>query len=390
MTSTGGEPPISGVNGDSGVEQFREELRAWLAANLTPEVVAAGRRPPDAESLVVLQRWNARLADAGWAAPSWPVAFGGRDANVAEQIVYMEELHRVDAPGPVNIIGVSNIAPAIMQFGTEEQQARFLAPMLRGDVIWSQGMSEPDAGSDLASLKMSAVEDGDHFIVNGQKTWNSLGHFADWCQLYVRTDPTAKKHKGISCLLVDLRSPGVEARPLRASTGEIAFAELFMTDLRVPREALLGELNGGWTVAMTTLSHERAGVARLHLALSRKLSDLLSSPQARAALTGDPRLRQRCAHIHSAISCMRWMTERALANPGLHGGAGGSLSKLSWSKCDQELGSLAIDVLGMDGLSGRWADNLVAVRQSSIAGGTTEVNRSIIGEHILGLPREPR
>ena len=189
-------------------EAFRAELRAWLQDNLTPEVVEAGGHQIEGESLEVLRAWNRTLADGGWAAPSWPVEHGGRGAGVPEQLAYLEETNRVRAPGPVNVIGVSNIAPAIMQFGTPEQQERFLQPMLRGDEIWSQGMSEPDAGSDLASLRTAAVEDGDDFVINGQKTWNSLGHFADWCQLYVRTDPTAKKHAGITCFLVDLRTPG--------------------------------------------------------------------------------------------------------------------------------------------------------------------------------------
>ena len=243
-------------------EAFRAELRAWLQDNLTPEVVEAGGHQIEGESLEVLRAWNRTLADGGWAAPSWPVEHGGRGAGVPEQLAYLEETNRVRAPGPVNVIGVSNIAPAIMQFGTPEQQERFLQPMLRGDEIWSQGMSEPDAGSDLASLRTAAVEDGDDFVINGQKTWNSLGHFADWCQLYVRTDPTAKKHAGITCFLVDLRTPGIEARPLTTITGGQSFAELFFTDARVPRSAMLGPLHAGWSVAMTTLSFERAGVAR--------------------------------------------------------------------------------------------------------------------------------
>jgi alkylation response protein AidB-like acyl-CoA dehydrogenase len=373
--------------GDEPTDRFRGELRSWLDQHLTDEVVEAGRAGlADEASLPVLRAWNAVLADDGWAAPSWPVEHGGRAATVAEQVAYLEEMNRVRAPGPVNVIGVSNIAPAIMAFGSPEQQERFLAPMLRGDEIWSQGMSEPDAGSDLAALRTSAVEDGDGFVMNGQKTWNSLGHLADWCQLYVRTDPDAPKHRGITCFLVDLRTPGIEARPLRTITGDHSFAELFLSDVRIPRSAMLGQPNEGWTVARTTLSFERAGVARLHLGLSNKLDDLLADPRAVSALA-DGRRRDRVARVHAAIACMRWLTERSLADPTAHGGAGGSLSKLSWSAIDQELASLAVDLLGMDGLSGRWADNVVSVRQSSIAGGTTEINRTIVAEHVLGLPR---
>ena len=371
---------------------FRAELRAWLAANLTADIVGAGRRPPDAASLELLQGWNRVLADAGWAAPAWPAEYGGRGADIDEQLAYLEEMDDASAPGPLNVIGVSNIAPAIMEYGTHEQRSRFLGPMLRGDEIWSQGMSEPDAGSDLASLRTSAVLDGDEFVLNGQKTWNSLGHLADWCQLYVRTDPTAAKHKGISCLLVDLRTPGIEVRPVRTITGEQPFSEIFLTDARVPVTSLLGPLHQGWQVAMTTLSFERAGVARLHLSLSRKLDQLLADPDAAAALT-DPRIRDRVAGVYADIACMRWMCNRSLAQMrnGQPTGPDGSLAKLAWGRADQRLAELAVDVLGMSATLDGWsAYGLVAARQTTIAGGTTEINLNIIGEMGLGLPREPR
>ena len=375
----------AGSFGDTG--SFRAELRAWLEDHLTPEVVEVGGHQIEGGSLEVLREWNRTLADGGWAAPSWPVEHGGRGAGVPEQLAYLEETNRLRAPGPVNVIGVSNIAPAIMHFGTPEQQERFLQPMLRGDEIWSQGMSEPDAGSDLASLRTAAVEDGDDFVINGQKTWNSLGHFADWCQLYVRTDPTAKKHAGITCFLVDLRTPGIEPRPLTTITGGQSFAELFFTDARVPRSAMLGPLHAGWSVAMTTLSFERAGVARLHLSLANRLDELLADPRAEAGLE-DPVLRQRLAGVYADIRCMRFLTERSLSDPAA-AGAGGSLAKLSWAHCDQELAALAVDLVGLDALVGsdRWGENLLAVRQASIAGGTTEINKNIVGEHVLGLPR---
>ena len=374
--------------GEPDVDAFRAELRAWLSEHLTPEVAAVGDRHLEGDSLKVVRAWNRTLADGGWAAPAWPVEHGGRDAGVDEQLAYLEEMSRVRAPGPVNVIGVSNIAPAIMRFGTPEQQARFLQPMLRGDEIWSQGMSEPDAGSDLASLRTAAVEEGDHFVINGQKTWNSLGHYADWCQLYVRTDPSAKKHAGITCFLVDMRTPGIEARPITTITGDHTFAELFFTDARVPRSAMLGPLHGGWGVAMTTLSYERAGVARLHLSLARRLDDLLADPRTRAGRK-DPVLRERLARVYASVRCMRYLTERSLSDPAGAAGAGGSLAKLSWAHCDQELGNLAVDLIGLDALGAEdyWADNLLAVRQASIAGGTTEINQNIVGEHVLGLPR---
>jgi alkylation response protein AidB-like acyl-CoA dehydrogenase len=365
---------------------FRKELRDWLDANLTPDIVEAGRHGMEGNRLEILRAWNRTLADAGWAAPTWPVEHGGRDADIDEQLAYFEEMSRAGAPGPVNVIGVSNIAPAIMSWGTQAQKDRHLRPLLRGDEIWSQGMSEPDAGSDLASLRTSAVADGDWFVVNGQKTWNSLGHWADWCQLYVRTDPAAPKHKGISCLLVDLRTPGIEVRPLRTITGESTFAELFFSDVRVPRDALLGPLHDGWRVAITTLSHERAGVARLHLGLAAKLDRLL----AQVGTVTDPRDRDRVARSYSRIATMRWMTDRALAQAraGAQPSATlGSLAKLAWASAEQELSELAVDLIGMAALTGPWATALASSRQTSIAGGTSEINRNIVAEKVLGLPR---
>ncbi len=370
---------------------FRAELRAWLRDELSPELAEANRRSTEPSDIEPLKAWNRCLADARWAAPAWPVEHGGRGADIDEQLAYMEEMSAASAPGPINWIGISNIAPAIMTYGTTEQQDRFLQPMLRGEEIWSQGMSEPDAGSDLASLRTSAVLDGDEFVINGQKTWNSLGHLADWCQLYVRTDPSAPKHKGISCLLVDLRTPGIEARPLRTITGDQQFAELFFTDARVPVSALLGPLHQGWKVAMTTLSFERAGVARLHLGLSRKLDQLLAEPAAAPALA-DPKIRDRVAGLYADIACMRWMTNRSLAKArsGQPAGPDGSLTKLAWGRAEQRLGELALDVLGLQGTCGTWAYGLLGGRQSTIAGGTTEINLNIVGELGLGLPREPQ
>ena len=372
-----------------GPSPLRRELAAWLADHLTPEVVEAGRDMDDDASFEILREWNRQLADAGWAAVAWPEAFGGRDAGVADQLAWHEEMVRVGAPGPVNVIGVSNIAPAIMAVGTAEQKERFLRPMLRGDEIWSQGMSEPDAGSDLASLRTSARLDGETFVVNGQKTWNSLGRRADWCQLYVRTDPDAPKHKGLSCLLVDMRSPGVEVRPLRTMAGDLTFSELFFDEVKVPAASLLGPLNEGWRVALTTLSHERAGVARLHLSLQERFDKLLADSRGLPA-RDDPVIRDRLARVYARIACMRFVTTRELERVGSGqqpSATLGSLAKLMWSLTEQELAELAVDLLGLAGLEGAWAKGLASSRQSTIAGGTTEINRNILGEHALGLPR---
>ena len=372
------------------VPEFRRALEEWLRENLTPEVVEAGKSGfEDEHTLEVLRGWNRSLADAGWAAVAWPAEYGGRNATVAEQLAYHEVMSEAEAPGPVNVIGVANIAPAILEVGTQDQKDRYLTPMLRGDEIWCQGMSEPDAGSDLGSLRTSAVVDGDDFIVSGQKTWNSLGHHADWCQLYVRTDPSAPKHAGISCLLVDMRSTGIEVRPLRTMTGDVMFSELFFTDVRVPSASLLGPLNAGWKVAMTTLSYERAGVAKLHLGLSARFADLMEETR-RTGVEVSPVYRDRLAQLYSRIACLRWSTARELEVVGRGGRPSpsmGSMAKLMWAEISQELAALALGLLGPGALEGPWSKSLAASTGSSIAGGTSEINRNIVAEHGLGLPR---
>jgi alkylation response protein AidB-like acyl-CoA dehydrogenase len=379
------------VDGDA----FRLELRAWLAAHLTDEVVEAGRGGGGDDAWAVLRRWNAELVDAGYGAVAWPRAFGGRDAGLPDQLAYNEEMARAGAPGPVNAIGVANIAPAIMSHGTPEQRERFLRPMLRGDEIWSQGMSEPEAGSDLASLRCRGERDGDDLVVNGQKTWNSNGHRADWCQLYVRTNPDVPKHEGISCLLVDLRTPGIEARPIATMAGDTSFSELYFTDVRVPLSALLGDLDDGWNVATRTLSNERAGVASLYLSQRAKLDRLLTAaaqPGPDGARPLDrPAARDALVRRYIEVRTLELLAKRSLgaALNGRPPGAEGSVIKLAWSQSDQAMANTAVDVLGMSALGGSWATNLLGSRSLSIAGGTTEVNKNIIGERVLGLPREP-
>jgi alkylation response protein AidB-like acyl-CoA dehydrogenase len=371
-------------------DALRSELRAWLEAHLTPEVKAGlGSDLQPHESWDARRAWNAELVDAGWGAIAWPERFGGRDAGLLEQLAYNEEMARVGAPGPVNAIGVANIAPAIMAVGTPEQQERYLRPMLRGDDIWSQGMSEPEAGSDLASLRCRADLDGDTFVVNGQKTWNSNGDQADWCQLYVRTNPDVAKHKGITCLLVDMRSPGIEVRPITTIAGDASFAEVFLTDVRVPRSALLGEVDEGWAVATRTLSNERAGVANLYLNIRRKLDRLLAA--AAAAGVDGPLARQALAARYTDARLLELLAKRSLgaALAGRPPGAEGSVIKLAWAASEQALAATAVDLLGMDALRGPWGVGLLGSRSLTIAGGTTEVNKNIIGERVLGLPKEP-
>ena len=338
------------------VEQFRKELRTWLSANVTDEVQAADRRRGrDPEAFDTLRVWDAAVADAGWGAVSWPQEYGGRGATVLEQLAYAEETTRARAPMPLNVIGMNNIAPAIMQYGTDAQKRALLPRMVRADDIWCQGMSEPEAGSDLASLRTRAVRDGSgdgaDFMVNGQKIWTSLGHRADWCQLYVRTDADAPKHKGISCLIVDMKLPGIEVRPLVTINGAADFAEVFFTDVRVPADALLGPLNGGWQVATTTLSHERAGAARLYAQMEVQLADLVAD-LAGHVVDGRPALENsatlcRLGDIAVRIKYLELLCKRSISAT-LHGGdalGSASLAKSVWAELGQALAVLAFDVL---------------------------------------------
>ena len=375
-------------------EAFRAQFRAWLDDHLTDEYRGASVMDADPEQLERLRQWNRMLADARYAAIAWPVEYGGRGAGIMEQVVFSEEMHRARAPGTLNPLGLSNIAPAIIEHGTEEQKRDLLPRMLCGDDIWCQGFSEPDAGSDLASLKMSAVRDGDDFVVNGQKTWNTLGHAANWCELLVRTDPSAPKHRGISCLLVDMTLPGVEVRPLVTITGEREFNELFFTNVRVPGAALLGPLNDGWRVAMTTLAYERGTVANLHLGLRSKVAELVALAKETSLGLGrsaadDPVLRRKLARVYLDAEFLKLIADRAISGA-LHGRAMGpesSIAKLVWSETEQHLCEVAGDVLGPDANRGRWGRDAVYSRALTIAGGTTQVNKNILAQRILGLPR---
>ncbi len=378
-------------------ETFRAELRGWLDEHVTDEIRALGRGArldPRSSGLEALRAWNRELADAGYAAISWPVEYGGRGAGVMDQVVWNEELHRSGAPGPINVLGIPNVAPAIMAHGTEDQKAGLLPGIRRGDDIWCQGFSEPDAGSDLASLRTRAVRDGDDWVITGQKIWTTLAHVADWCELLVRTDPEAPKHRGITCVLVDLDRPGVEVRPLVTITGEPEFNEVFFDDVRVPVAQTLGPVHDGWRVAMTTLAHERGGVAKLHLALRAKVARLLK--EARRTPLGDgrmasddPTLRVRLARAYLQAELLKLISDRAISGE-LHGrplGPEGSIAKLQWSETEQLVAEVAGDVLGPDANQGEWGRDRVMARSHTIAGGTTQVNKNILATRILGLPR---
>ncbi|MEZ5137106.1 MAG: acyl-CoA dehydrogenase family protein [Acidimicrobiales bacterium] len=374
-------------------EAYRHELRAWLAEHLPDDL--RGVRfsgAPTPEALATLRAWNGQLADAGHAAPAWPSAWGGRDASVLEQRAHAEEMAAADAPGPINAIGIPNIAPAIMRFGTPEQQERHLRPLLRGDDIWCQGFSEPDAGSDLASLRTTARRHGDHYVVSGQKMWTTLATVADWCELLVRTDPEASPPQaGITALLVDMRSPGIEVRPLRTMTGSAEFGEVFFDEVRVPVSARLGEEHQGWRVATATLANERGGGAALHLSVRRRIDELIAEAHA-AGATEAPAARHRLVELWAAGELLRLLADRAIARAaaGEPPGPESSIIKLAWSATGQQLGETALAVLGVGALDGRWAEALTEARSWSIAGGTSEVNRTIVAERVLGLPREDR
>jgi alkylation response protein AidB-like acyl-CoA dehydrogenase len=377
-------------------EAFRAELRAWLDAHVTADVrgLGIGGLDPASTGLERLQAWNRELADAGYATISWPPEYGGRGAGVLEQVVWNEELHRSGAPGPINVLGIPNVAPAIMTYGTDQQKTTLLPRMQRGDDIWCQGFSEPDAGSDLASLRTRAVRDGDDWVITGQKIWTTLGHVANWSELLVRTAPEAPKHRGITCLLVEMDRPGVDVRPLVTITGEHEFNEVFFADVRVPVDHTLGPVNEGWRVAMTTLAHERGGVAKLHLGLRAKVGRLLDTARRTPLGDGrmaseDPAIRARLARAYLQAELLKLISDRAISGE-LHGrplGPEGSIAKLVWSETEQFVAEVAGDVLGPDANAGEWGRDRVMARSHTIAGGTTQVNKNILATRILGLPR---
>jgi alkylation response protein AidB-like acyl-CoA dehydrogenase len=373
---------------------FRQEVRQWLDANLEEALKGQSNRGAlTADQLDELRAWNRKLADAGYAAISWPAEYGGRGAGVMEQVVLAEEMHRAEAPAALNPIGLANIAPSIMTWGSEEQKTTLLPRMMRGDDIWCQGFSEPDAGSDLASLRCRAVEDGEDFIINGQKVWNTLGHFADYCELLVRTDPDVPKHQGITCLLVDMHLPGITVKPLTTLTGAEEFAEIFFDDVRVPRSALLGPVNQGWQVAMTTLSNERAGVANLHLGVRKKIARLIQAAREYEidgrSVSKDPVVRQQLARVYLYGEYQKALADVCIAGElnGRPPGAESSITKQCWSDIEHMIGEASASVLGPQAHGGDWGDNRLYSRATSIAGGTTQINKNIIARRVLGLPK---
>jgi alkylation response protein AidB-like acyl-CoA dehydrogenase len=363
------------------------ELRAVLA-----DIMSAHRErwgeSTEWEALVDFQR---ALGRAGWGAPSWPVEIGGRGLSVVDQLACDAEFGRVDAPRRVAVFGVKNVGPTIAAVGTPEQREH-LAAIANGDEFWCQGFSEPDAGSDLGGLRCRAEVTDDGFIVNGQKVWTSIGINADHCMVLARTDPDAPKHKGISALLVPMDTPGLSRRAIKQMNGESEFAELFFEDVFVPRSALLGPLNEGWRVTMTTLGFERAGVISMAGELVNEVNGLVASKQLADA---GPVLRDRAMDVYVKARILGWMGERSLAEAAGRGDSGSvaSLIKLAWSKLMVQHSEVSADVAGVGvvaGLAPLEANRFLRSRSATIAGGTTEVMKNLIGERNLGLPREPR
>ena len=380
---------------------FRAELREWFAANL-PE--GWTERGPSRGRLdeKVSKEWSKRLSDAGYAGLTWPKEYGGAGAPYTHQAIFLEESARAETPDHIGVIGLGMAGPTIIVHGTDEQKSAHLGKILSGEEVWCQGFSEPGSGSDLASLKTRAEIDGDDYVVNGQKVWSSFAHIADYCILLVRTDRDAPKHQGITYLLVDMHSPGVEVRPLKQITGDPEFNEIFFSDVRVPRKNILGEENQGWKVAMTTLLHERgtlgfALTARLEV-LVRKIVELAKEQRVnghRAA--DDPILRDRIARQWVELQALKFTNYRALTSLVKTGvpGPEGSVAKLHWSESNQRLTKLALEIIGHasqldedDGVwEGYWQYQQLRSRGNTIEAGTSEILRNIIAERVLGLPR---
>ncbi len=383
--------------------QFRDELRAWLEANVPKDWDE--RREESLETrFEYLRVWQRKLYEGGWAGISWPKEYGGRGASLMQQVIFWQEMARAGAPPMANVLGLGLIGPTIIAFGTEAQKKRYLRKILSAEEIWCQGFSEPNAGSDFAGLSTEGRLDGDHYVVNGQKVWISYGWVADWCELVVRTDPNAPKHKGLTVLLVDMKTPGVDVRPLRQMTGEAEFNELFLRDVRVPAENVLGKVNAGWDVAIGTLMHERGTFgAGLQIIYKRNMDRLIELSRTlhrngRPAAQ-DPLIRQKLAQCYAEIAIMRLNQMRAFSRISATGvpGPEGSIQKIFWSELNQRFQQVAQELLGPYGQLGApddhaidkgiWSYGYLRSRGNTIEAGTSEIQRNIIGHFVLGLPR---
>ena len=375
-------------------EAFRAELRAWLTANVPPQQDFTDL----AEEVRYLVAWQRRMAEGGWVGVHWPREYGGRGATTTENYLLQEELARSRAPEIIGRIGVNLVGPTLIHHGTDVQKQRYLSKILTAEELWCQLFSEPNAGSDLAALRCRAERTGDHFIVNGQKLWTSYAQFADWGILLARTDASAPNAKAISFLIVDMHSPGITVRPLRQMTGGDEFNEVFLEDVRVPAENLVGALHQGWSIAQTTLSHERGTSPRQLVVHRILLGELLALARSTRAVE-DPIIRQQLAQVFMDVEMTKLHNWRTLTQLRRHGKPGpeSSLVKLFWSEMSQRLHDTAMQVLGLDGLywsddpraiaHARWQRSYLYYRAASIFAGTSEIQRNIIAQRVLGLPR---
>ncbi len=382
-------------------ERFREKVKTFLANNLpkgwgTSDFGSMGR-----DEVQFLRDWQRKLYENGFLGMSWPKEYGGQGASAIEMAIFNEECAKVRAPSPLNVLGLSLAGPTIIAHGTPEQKARHLSKILSCEEIWCQGFSEPGSGSDLGSLRTRGELRGDEFIVNGQKVWTSLAHIADWCMLLVRTDPSLPKHRGLSYLLVDMKTPGITVKPLRQMTGSSEFNEMFFEDVHVPRTNLLGGMNNGWKVAMTTLANERgtmslAMAARFFMTYSEMVS--MCRNLGRPVLK-DPRVRQQLAQFYVDLQGLKYTLYRSFSTI-LRGGTPGpegSVSKIAWSELNQRMHEFAMQVQGPANQlagrqthsveSGRWQYGYLRSRANTIEAGTSEIQRNILAERVLGLPR---
>jgi alkylation response protein AidB-like acyl-CoA dehydrogenase len=384
-------------------EAYRVKVRSWLEANQPAPLRDTEKEGANDETLWKrLKQWHKRLYEAGWMGLTWPKEYGGQAATFIEQVIFQQELGRLNLPFGCNVLGVIMTGPALMQWGTEEQKKRYLEPILSGAEIWCEGMSEPGAGSDLASIQMRAVLEGDSFIVNGQKVWTTIAHRSDFCQLFVRTDPELPKHKGMSCLLVDMKAPGVTVKPLKQISGDSDFNEIFFEDVRVPKENLLGPVNMGWQVLVATLMHERFGIGET-LGGSEQLLTHIIALAKQCKLNGktafeDPAVRQQIAQFACEVAAKKYNGLRSLTKrlKGQLPGAEASISKLVSTELSQRMVKYATRLLGEYALlerrspfapDGDWLRRILASESMTIAGGTSAVQRNMIGERILGLPK---
>jgi alkylation response protein AidB-like acyl-CoA dehydrogenase len=365
--------------------QLRDEVRAFLAEHCPDPA----ELPHDLdERMAYLRRWQARCYEAGYVGRAWPAEFGGGGRPTVEQIVIDQEMAAAGAPERVAIVGLDVLGPAILTFGTDEQRRRYVPPILSADELWSQGFSEPEAGSDLASLRSQAVESGDGYVLNGQKTWISWGQFSRWCGVLARTDPDAPRHKGISLLIVDVESPGVEMRPMEQITGHAEFCELFLDDVFVPKERLLGVPGQGWEIAMHVVAHERGTAALPRQVTLRTWLDRLVADAS--SVIADDTAQATLADALIEIEVLRHHATRTMS-AFLNGGTVGPESsgvKLLMARAEQKLGLAALDVLGDANMGEFWHERYLYSRAASVYGGAQQIQRGIIADRVLSLPKE--